>query len=40
MMLRLTDCRGEDVSYPVVDGKALSQPQIPSTLPTYDETKG
>jgi undecaprenyl phosphate-alpha-L-ara4FN deformylase len=35
-----SDCRGEDIFYPVVNGKALEQPQIPTTLPTYDEVIG
>jgi undecaprenyl phosphate-alpha-L-ara4FN deformylase len=35
-----SDCRGEDIFYPVVNGKPLSQPQIPATLPTYDEAIG
>jgi undecaprenyl phosphate-alpha-L-ara4FN deformylase len=35
-----SDCRGEDIFYPVVNGKPLSQPQIPTTLPTYDEVIG
>jgi undecaprenyl phosphate-alpha-L-ara4FN deformylase len=35
-----SDCRGEDIFYPVVNGKPLSQPQIPVTLPTYDEIIG
>ena len=32
-----SDCRGRSIFYPVIDGKTLSQPQIPVTLPTYDE---
>ena len=35
-----SDCRGDSIFYPVVDGQALAQPQIPVTLPTYDELKG
>jgi undecaprenyl phosphate-alpha-L-ara4FN deformylase len=35
-----SDCRGENIFYPVVNGKPLSQPQIPTTLPTYDEVIG
>jgi undecaprenyl phosphate-alpha-L-ara4FN deformylase len=35
-----SDCRGRSVFYPVIDGKALSQPQVPVTLPTYDEVIG
>jgi len=35
-----SDCRGESIFYPVVDGKRLRQPQIPVTLPTYDELIG
>lgn len=35
-----SDYRGFSVFLPVVDAKRLSQPQVPVTLPTYDEIVG
>jgi len=35
-----SDCRGQSIFYPIVDGHTLHQPQIPVTLPTYDEAIG
>jgi len=35
-----SDCRGSSIFYPVVKGKTLSKPQIPTTLPTFDEVLG
>jgi len=35
-----SDCRGETIFYPKVGGRLLPQPQIPTTLPTYDEVIG
>ena len=35
-----SDCRGQSIFYPVVKGERLDQPQIPVTLPTYDEIIG
>ncbi len=35
-----SDCRGDSVFFPVVGEKELSVPQVPVTLPTYDEIIG
>ncbi len=35
-----SDCRGENIFFPMIGGCRLSQPQIPVTLPTYDELIG
>jgi undecaprenyl phosphate-alpha-L-ara4FN deformylase len=35
-----SDVRGTGIFRPVVAGQPLAQPQIPTTLPTYDETIG
>jgi undecaprenyl phosphate-alpha-L-ara4FN deformylase len=35
-----SDCRGDSIFRPVIDGRQLSHVQVPTTLPTYDELIG
>jgi undecaprenyl phosphate-alpha-L-ara4FN deformylase len=35
-----SDCRGDSIFYPIINGQELLQPQVPVTLPTYDELVG
>lgn len=35
-----SDCRGSSIFMPEIDGRRLTQPQVPVTLPTYDEIIG
>jgi undecaprenyl phosphate-alpha-L-ara4FN deformylase len=35
-----SDCRGDCIFQPVVGSQTLAQPQVPTTLPTYDEVMG
>ena len=35
-----SDCRGQSIFMPTVDGQTLKTPQVPVTLPTYDEIIG
>jgi undecaprenyl phosphate-alpha-L-ara4FN deformylase len=35
-----SDCRGQSVFFPEIHGRNLTQPQVPVTLPTYDEVIG
>ncbi len=35
-----SDCRGNSIFFPEIHGRKLTHPQIPTTLPTYDELIG
>ena len=35
-----SDCRGRCAGLPVIDGKTFKTPQIPTTMPTFDEAIG
>lgn len=35
-----SDCRGDSIFMPLVDGEVLNAPQIPLSMPTYDELFG
>lgn len=35
-----SDCRGHSIFRPLVEGRRLRHPQVPTTLPTYDELIG
>jgi undecaprenyl phosphate-alpha-L-ara4FN deformylase len=35
-----SDCRGDHIFLPKIDNEVMPQPQIPTTLPTYDEAMG
>ncbi len=35
-----SDCRGNSICVPAINGRRLKTPQVPTTLPTYDELIG
>ncbi len=39
-LLYSSDCRGHSIFNPIIGSRVLSQPQVPTTLPTYDEVVG
>lgn len=39
-LLYNSDCRGYSIFQPIIESETLRLPQVPTTLPTYDEIVG